>query len=69
MKRIYNMSTVDPNKQAWVNKYAERILRVWLNLKSPLGIDGQYSKQVKHQLDEYFDDPLKRGLIETTYKG
>jgi len=63
------MSTVEQTKQAWVDEYAERILRVWLNLKSPLGVDGQYSKQVKDQLDEYFDDPLKRGLIETTYKG
>jgi len=63
------MSAVDLKKQDWVNKYAERILRVWLNLKSPLGIDRQYSRQVKDQLDEYFDDPLKRGLIETTYKG
>ena len=63
------MSTVNKTKQVWVNKYAKRILKVWLNLKSPLGIDGQYSKQVKNQLDEYFDDPLKRGLIETTYTG
>ena len=63
------MPTVDPNKQAWVEKYAGRILLVWHNLQSPLGIDGQYSRQVKDQLDEYFDDPLKRGLIETTYKG
>jgi hypothetical protein len=62
------MSTVDATKQAWVEKYAGRILRVWRNLQSPLGIDGQYSEQVKCQLDEYFDDPLKRGLIETTYK-
>ena len=63
------MSTVDVTKQDWVNKYAERILRVWHSLHGPLGIDGQYSNQVKNQLDEYFDDPLKRGLIETTYKG
>ena len=63
------MSEFDSKKQAWVNKYAERILGVWLNLQGPLGIDGQYSQQVKNQLDEYFDDPLKRGLIETTYKG
>ncbi len=63
------MSTVEVTKQAWVDKYAERILRVWHSLQGPLGIDGQYSNQVKNQLDEYFDDPLKRGLIETTYKG
>jgi len=62
------MSTADVTKQAWVEEYAERILRVWHNLQGPFGIDGQYSNQVKDQLDEYFDDPLKRGLIETTYK-
>ncbi|HIJ67235.1 MAG TPA: hypothetical protein HPP87_02960 [Planctomycetes bacterium] len=62
------MPTTDVTKQAWIDKYAERILNVWLNLKSPLGVDGRYSKLVKDQLDEYFDDPLKRGLIETTYK-
>jgi hypothetical protein len=63
------MATVDVEKQVWIDEYAGRILQVWLNLQAPLGIDGHYSKQVKDQLDEYFDDPLKRGLIETTYKG
>ncbi len=61
------MPTIEITKEAWVDKYAQRILQVWHKLQSPLGIDNQYSQQVKNQLDEFFDDPLKRGLIETTY--
>jgi hypothetical protein len=61
------MSTVEITKEAWIDKYTRRILQVWRKLQSPLGIDNQYSQQVKNQLDEYFDDPLKRGLIEMTY--
>jgi hypothetical protein len=68
-KGVCTMSTVGVEKQAWIDEYARRILQVWLSLQAPLGVDGQYSQQVKNQLDEYFDDPLKRGLIEMTYKG
>ncbi len=61
------MLTVEVTKQAWVDEYASRILQVWYKWPSPFGLDKQYSKEVKSQLSEYFDDPLKRDLIETTY--
>ncbi|MHC5060434.1 MAG: hypothetical protein ACYTFK_05050 [Planctomycetota bacterium] len=63
------MATIEMTKDAWIDIYAERVLQVWQRLQSPLGIDGQYSQQVKNQLSEFFDDPLKRSLIETTYTG
>ncbi len=63
------MATIEITKEAWVDTYSERILLVWQQLQGPLGIDDQYSQQVKDQLDDFFDDPLKRSLIETTYTG
>jgi len=61
------MTTVEVTKETWVDEYAGRILQVWHKWPSPFGLDKQYSEEVKNQLSEYFDDPLKRDLIETTY--
>jgi len=61
------MTTIEVTKEMWVDEYANRILQVWHKWPSPFGLDKQYSKEVKNQLSEYFDDPLKRDLIEMTY--
>ena len=61
------MMIAEIEKQDWVNEYADKILEVWRSQKGPLGIDTQYIQQLKSQLDEYFDNPLKRSLIETSY--
>lgn len=36
--------------------------------QSPLGISETYSEHVTRYLEKYFDDPLKRALIEKTYQ-
>ncbi len=61
------MATITIPKEEWMHKYAQRILKVWQTWQTPLGIDERYSEVLKDQLSEYFDDPLKRELIEATY--
>lgn len=62
------MTTTVMTKDAWVNEYAHRILTLWQQWKGPLGgADGAYIEKLKEDLDEQFDDPLKRSLIESTY--
>ncbi len=54
-------------KQGWVEKYSARILSNWKQTQAPLGVDNNYRHQVKNDLQNCFDDPLKRALIENTY--
>ncbi len=54
-------------KQNWIDNYADRILHTFDKWQSPLGIDPDYSNVVKDQLKTYYDDPLKKSLIETSY--
>jgi len=61
------MRTAEITKQDWVDKYAGRVLALWRILEGPLGIDETYKEQLQKQLSEYFDEPLKRNLIESTY--
>ncbi len=62
------MTTAQMTKQQWINDYARRILQTWQSWPSPLGeVDESYLRHIEDQLDEQFDDPLKRALVEATY--
>ncbi len=62
-----NQPFTDISKQSWIDIYSGKILRMWGRWESPLGIDEDYLSQLKNELSEYFDDPLKRALIESSY--
>jgi hypothetical protein len=55
------------SKEQWLDEYADRIMKIWQNWETPLGVDDDYSLTVRKQLTEYFDDPLKKELIESSY--
>ena len=61
------METSTITKQDWIDIYADRMLHTFDKWQSPLGIDPNYSEVLKKQLEDYYDDPLKRSLIETSY--
>ena len=61
------METLRNTRQSWVDSYADRILRTFDKWRSPLGVDPNYRKVVKEQLEGYYEDPLKKSLIETSY--
>ena len=59
--------TPDTSKEKWLQKYASRILTVWSQWQTPLGVAPTYTDRIKKDLVRFYDDPLKRMFIETTY--
>ena len=54
-------------KRRWLQKYSHRLLRLWLQWQSPLGVTSTYVEQIEEDLANFYDEPLKRIFIETTY--
>jgi hypothetical protein len=59
--------TSDSNKEKWLQKYASRILTIWSQWQTPLGVTCNYTDKIKSDLVSFYDDPLKRLFIEATY--
>jgi hypothetical protein len=57
----------EPSKDEWIQYHAKRIHTFWLQWQTPLGIAYKYVEQIKKDLAKFYDDPLKRNFIETTY--
>ena len=55
------------NREGWIEKYAGRILRLYIRWQTPLGIAHAYMGKIKEDLAGFYDDPLKRMFIEATY--
>ncbi len=54
-------------KDKWLQKYSHQILRLWLQRQTPFAITCTYTAQIEEDLDEFYEEPLKRKFIETTY--
>lgn len=54
-------------REKWTQKYAVRILKLWLRWQTPLGVAGAYATKIRNDLVEFYEDPLKRLFIEATY--
>lgn len=62
------MQTAKLTKEDWIQKYAMRVLEMWQSWQGPLGcVDEKYINQIKSELSEQFEDPLKRAMVEATY--
>jgi len=57
----------DMRKRKWLQKYSRRLLRHWLRWQTPLGVTAAYVGKIEADLAEFYDEPLKRMLIEATY--
>jgi hypothetical protein len=66
MQRVVH-AELDTRKNRWIQKYSQRILKQWLRRQTPLGIAGTYVEQIKEDLVTFYNEPLKRIFIETTY--
>ncbi len=51
----------------WAQVYAQKILKLWQAQAPPLGVDDDYAQHLEEQLLQYFDDPLLRELVESSY--
>jgi hypothetical protein len=56
------------NKQAWLEKYSRRLLGQWLRWQTPLGVAPAYAEQIREDIADCYEDPLKRAFIEATYR-
>ena len=61
------MISTKNEKQQWVREYAERIIMLWQDQHPHFPIDQKYILHLSEQLSDFFDDNLKKELIETTY--
>lgn len=59
--------TTDTEKQEWIQRYTHRILAAFDRWQTPLGIGADYAEHLEQQLADFYDDPLKKDLIEATY--
>lgn len=73
-KNLFLADSYDPqiqtsgtDKEKWLQKYASRILMIWSQWQSPLGVTRNYTNKIKTDLVSFYDDPLKRMFIEATY--
>ncbi len=57
----------DVGRKKWLRKYSHRLLRLWLQRQTPLGVAPMYVGQIEEDLAKFYDEPLKRMFIETTY--
>jgi 2-keto-4-pentenoate hydratase/2-oxohepta-3-ene-1,7-dioic acid hydratase in catechol pathway len=60
-------SDSDIAKKKWVKKYSHRLIRLWLRQQTPFCVARAYAEHIKECLTEFYEDPLKRTFIETTY--
>ena len=62
------MTTLAMTKEGWIEEHALKILNMWQLSHTPLGkVDDEYLTKLRVDLSDYFDDPLKKSLIETSY--
>jgi hypothetical protein len=58
---------LDISKKRWIAKYSQRLLKLWLQRQSPLGVTRTYVEQIEQDLAKFYDEPLKRIFIEKTF--
>ena len=54
-------------KEEWIQHYADRMLGLWQVWQTSLGVARGYVEQLKTDLAELYEEPLKRTFVETTY--
>ena len=62
-----NNTEPDIAKKKWIQKYSRRLLKLWLGRQTPFGVAGTYAEHIKEDLAEFYENPLKKKFIETTY--
>jgi hypothetical protein len=57
----------DITRDKWIRMYAGRLLRHWLQQQTTFDIACAYTAQIEEDLADFYEDPLKRMFIESTY--
>ncbi|MBN1804012.1 MAG: hypothetical protein JW837_02055 [Sedimentisphaerales bacterium] len=67
MKKVATSEENNITRDKWIHIYSGRLLRHWLQQKTPFDIACAYTIQIKEDLADFYEDPLKRKFIEMTY--
>ena len=57
----------DIARDRWIHKYSLKLLKLWLQQQTSFDIACAYTTQIKEDLADFYEDPLKRKFIEATY--
>ena len=57
----------DITRDKWIHIYSLKLLKLWLQQQPPFDIAFNYTTQIKKDLADFYEDPLKRKFIEATY--
>ncbi len=57
----------DTAREKWLQKHADRMLAIWSQWQTPLGVAPAYTTYITADLAQFYDDPLKRMFIEASY--
>ena len=52
----------------WIQYHANQIYKLYGRLQHPLDISEDYENQIRCDLERSYSNPLKRNLIEMTYR-
>ncbi len=55
------------NKKRWIEHYCELIFKAWQSWQTPLGVAAGYRIQIRRDLAGFYDDPIKRSFVESSY--
>jgi len=55
-------------KGQWLRYYADLVYKLWLQQETRVGIASDYTQQIEADLAAFYEHPLKRKFIETTYQ-
>ena len=55
------------SKDEWIRHYAGRMLYLWNQWQTPLGVAREYVEHVSQELSSLYEEPLKRAFIEKSY--
>jgi hypothetical protein len=66
-RKVVKSEENDITRDKWIHIYSNRLLRHWLQQKTPFDVAGSYTAQIREELDDFYEDPLKRKFIEATY--
>jgi hypothetical protein len=58
---------MDYEKAKWVRKYSDRAFNCWRDRARAIAVSQQYRRQLKTDLSQHYDDPLRRQFVEMTW--
>jgi hypothetical protein len=56
-------------REAWIQRYTDRIFKAWFRQEAPLGLAETYANWIAKELSGFYGQPLMKAFIEETFRG